>query len=209
MPVDRCNLRNVIDSAWTEAKACTDTKGKPTQQVDEKHKIRSQKWVESIGNLFKKNYAGELYRVFWRGHQANKDLFGTTEFLFDVTVGVISNTKSLQPEPKPLPFISECPWIVESEFDKGNFRQIIIDMNKLLVGLAKNKLFIASHRVAETEKKILNRCEEMAQRCSGNLYFCFVAHPEEWDDNPTEPLLYEWTKHGWKPLVECLTPKDS
>ena len=190
MPVNRHNLNNVIQSAWTKA----------LKDMPHAPKERSEKWVDSLAACFKENYKGDRHRVFWRSNKENYDDFKLNEFLFDLVVCSVSTTESLQRQSNPLKFIAECHWQIESEFNKANSRDIIVDMSKLVMGSAENKLFIASHREEETEKGILEQCSEIAGRCSGNIYFCFVSHPEEWHNDPKHPSLHEWTAGDCEPM---------
>ena len=91
-------------------------------------------------------------------------------------------------------------WQIESEFAQ-NTREILVDMSKLVLGSAENKLMVASHRpAADTERDILAQCSDIASRCGSNVYFCFVSHPEEWKRDPEAPSLYEWTAGDWEEL---------
>lgn len=77
------------------------------------------------------------------------------------------------------------------------------------MGSSKNKLFVASHKLKGKEDKladskwesgILNMCSKIAERCNGNLFFCFIAHPKDWcETSVPQPSVHEWTG-GWKSL---------
>ena len=125
---------------------------------------------------------------------------GFNEFLFDVMVCSVSGVESLQRRSNRLDFIDQCHWQVESEFNRDNSRAIIVDMSKLVVRSAANKLFIASYR-DRPEPDLLELCAKIAPRCSGNVYLAFVAHPEDWASDPKEPVLYEWLAGDWEPML--------
>ena len=198
MPVDRENLGKIVETAWYEARTANlDTEGGRPGHVNRE---RSEVWVDCLARGFQKNYGDGSHRTFWKRNCENREEFYRNEFLFDVMVGRIKTVPSLGQNPKELRFIAGCEWLVESELDNKNSRQIVVDMSKLVMGTAKNKLFIASHRPFGTEREILDRCETIAKRCDGNVYFGFVAHPNEWADNPGVPSLYEWKGTGWSPL---------
>ena len=194
MPVHRGNILGVILDAWTNAHACL-VDGHSTKETNQK---RSKNWICSLARQFEKEYAGERHRVFWSGNKDYRDDFKRNEFLFDIAVCSVSETKSLQTKPKDLRFIAQCHWQIESEFHRANTREIVIDMSKLVMGSAENKLLIASHRSDEQEKKLLEQCSKIASYCSGHPYFCFVSHPNDWGDPcVSSPALYEWLAGGW------------
>ena len=195
MPVDRENLGNLVEVAWREAKRRTENRNAEGGDVN---KRRSEEWVDCLAKGFRRSYADRGHRTFWKGNRSNRTEFFRNEFLFDVVVGHIETVRSLGQNPKELQFIAGCEWLVESEMDSKNSRQIVVDMSKLVMGAAKNKLFVASHRPSCTEKKVLDRCGTIAERCCGNVYFGFVAHPSVWNSKPRVPSLYEWRKgRGW------------
>ena len=131
MPVHRDNLKDTVNTAWLAAL------GNP----DRDHGNRSAQWVDALARQFQANYAlGRRHRVFWKGNEDNKRHFGIRELLFDVTVCSVSTTLSLQSPPQSLEFISDCHWQIESEFADNSTRPVIVDMSKLVLGSAENKL---------------------------------------------------------------------
>ena len=199
MPVHGGNLLWVIESAWKRAWDSADN----DSDEGKRNKERSQQWVSALAEEFRKNYQDELHRVFWQRNKDNREQFDINEFLFDVMVCGVSHLKSMQRRSKWLEFIDQCHWQVESEFNRSTSRAVIIDMSKLVVGSAENKLFVAAHRATPKSKSdLLRLCAGIARRCSGNVYFAFVAHPSEWEDavkkNDRKPKLYEWVAGGWE-----------
>ena len=199
MPVTGQNLAEVIQRAWKDALE----RGKDDNNID-----RSKDWVNSLAWQFKEHYPGKnhesgQYRVFWRGSECNKASFHVNELLFDIAVCSTSTTNSFENRPRGLEFISDCHWQIESEFNKSDSREVIIDMSKLVMGSAQNKLMIASHRGEEkpTNQEVLDQCAPIALRCTGNVYFCFISHPNEWcgesGGDPQAPALHAWTPSGW------------
>ena len=161
---------------------------------------RSRKWINSLAQQFKEFYTCRSHRVFWSGNYENQAEFGRNEFLFDLVVCSVSTTKSLERKPRGLEFVAQCHWQVESEFNLGNTRALTVDMSKLVMGSAEYKLFIAAHR-GDRNKNVLNLCAPIAHFCSGRLYFCFVSHPDSWNDGPrVPPELYEWTMDHWQDI---------
>ena len=108
------------------------------------------------------------------------------ELLFDLAVCSVPETESLQRKANPLQFIARCHWQIESEFNRRNTRDIVVDMSKLVLGSAENKLFIAAHRGVR-EHDILEQCSQIAGCCGGRVYFGFVSHPDDWGKEPRHP----------------------
>ena len=124
------------------------------------------------------------------------------EMLFDLAVCKTSTVNSY-PKKVQLPFIAESYWLIESEFEQGNSREIIIDMSKLVMGSSKNKLFVASHKLTDPkwESGILKMCSDIAKPCTGNLFFCFIAHPKDWhNESAPVPSVHQWINDNWKRL---------
>ena len=192
MAVNRGNLAIVVQCAWNRATAPED--------MSDDHRKRSTAWVNALADQFDQNYQLEKrHRVFWKGNCRNKKNFGLNELLFDIVVCSVSTTESLQRQSNPLEFIVDSHWQIESEFARST-REILVDMSKLVLGSAENKLMVASHRNPDTERDILAQCSDIASRCGSNVYFCFVSHPEEWKRDPQAPSLYEWTAGDWEEL---------
>ncbi len=144
-------------------------------------------------------------RVFWNQNDDNKTHFRRNEFLFDVTVCSVLEMESLRRKSR-LEFVDRCHWQVESELNRSDSRELVIDMSKLVLGSAENKLFVAAHRTRKQEE-LLAMCAAIASRCGGNVYLAFVAHPDEWTKNgedgqipPKGPEVYEWIAGDWVEL---------
>ncbi len=196
MPVDRNNIGEVVLNAWKHARHA------PIEPGNDKNSNwrRSRKWVDSLARQFTRYYPREKYRVFWAGNGDNQAEFGINELLFDVAVCDVSATRSLERHPRDLSFIAQCHWQIESEFSLQNTRDIVVDMSKLVMGAADNKLFVAAHR-SRGERDVLGQCAPIAACCDGPVYFCFVSHPKNWTDNAPLPVLHEWVAGVWKEIV--------
>ena len=193
MPVHRGNIAEVIENAWQKAQEHEIDSGNKRDD----NKRRSRKWLCCLASEFEKQYSGNRHRIFWIGSEKNKEHFKRNEFLFDMVVCSTSTTKSLQTRAQELQFIAECHWQVESEFSRGNTRDVVVDMSKLVVGSAENKLFVASHQ-DEKNERMLEQCSEIAGRCDGRIYFSFVSHPDDWyTKRSKDPSVYEWVSGGW------------
>ena len=197
MPVHRGNLLGVIECAWNHARR-EGSEADDSLNAGQRNRKRSSQWVCALAEAFQSKYRDpRVHRVFWLGNDKNREQFGINELLFDVMVCSVSTVESLQRQSNLLEFIDQCHWQIESEYNRSNSRAVIMDMSKLVVGSAENKLFVAAHRVSG-EPELLKLCAGIARRCSGNLYFAFVAHPEDWKRDPPEPVLYEWLAGYWE-----------
>ena len=193
MPIGCQNLKKNIIRAWDKALR---------RGAGATNRARAKIWVDEVAARFRVNYPGKRERVFWRGNPDPKTQteFKKKEMLFDVMVCSIGTTESLERHPRPLAFIAHCHWQVESEFSTDT-RDLVIDMSKLVAGSADHKLMIAAHRkTADQTQILLGRCAKIAACCGGQVYFCFAAHPHEWDSSPRGPVVYEYTVGNWREL---------
>ena len=198
MPVHRGNVGEVVQSAWNEA-LHADVQDDNRRDRNRK---RSSAWVNALACRFRESYKGARYRVFWSANKKNREQFGRNEMLFDIAVCSVSMTRSRQRNAQDLEFIAQCHWQIESEFSRTNTREIVIDMSKLVMGSAENKLFVAAHRTGNEEYGILEQCSEIAGRCTGRVYFCFVSHPDDWEpERRRTPALHEWVSGGWSEIA--------
>ena len=185
MSVHRDNLSEIVNAAWTGALLAPG------------HKHLSRKWVDALAGQFQTNYALDQHRVFWRGNKANQHHFRLNELLFDIAVCSVSTTNSLQHPPRYLKFITECHWQIESELDIEDTRKAVIDMSKLVLGAAENKLFVAGHR--RRREDVLEQWAKIASCCPRKLFLLFISHPCDWAE-PEPPRLYEWSNESWQCL---------
>ena len=179
-------LWKIIQATWDRCKR---------EASGDENQRRSRKWVDGLAEEFNKKFRKDLTQsndiVFWQGNDGNKAEFGLNELLFDILVCQTETTWSMESKPKPLNFVSEASWIVESEFAE-NTRHILLDMSKLVLGTASNKLFIVSDRNDENEK-LLDRLKPVAKKIDGRLFLAFVPHPRHWSkDCHMCPVLYRW-----------------
>ena len=199
MHVTKDDLTRVIANAWDKAMAIVDSSaetGKPARII---HRRRSEEWVDCLAREFQGEFESSAkHRVFWKRNCCNKESFYKNEFLFDVMVGKIETVKSLQHRPKDLDYVEKCEWAIESELDISNSRQVVVDLSKLVVAAADNKLFVASRH--DKHEKFLKLCKVIASKCSGKFYLCLIPHPKDWKI-PESPCLLELQRgNGWTQL---------
>lgn len=197
MSVNAKNLRELIQAAWNDALGLSqDIDSSKWSEKGDIHKARSQIWIASLGKQFRNYYTSEGEEVCWSGNPRER--------LFDLAVCEILTVESVTHE-KPLPFVARCHWQIESEFHQEDSGQIVDDMSKLVMGLSENKLFVASHKSTTRrgktwEIRVLEMCEKIAKCCDGNLFFCFIAHPQDWgNESVPSPSVYKWTDGKWGP----------
>lgn len=188
-------LQQLLHGAFTEAinTPCDgQTTGVTTGVL---HQLRSRKWVESLADQFRSAFPGDdLIRVFSKGHDRNRCDFGINELLYDVLVCRTDKVTSCQ-QGKVLRFIQEALWQVESEFARDS-GEALADFNKLVLGSARNKLFIGPH--VHNPQAFLNVLIPPAKACSGSVFAALVPHPDSWDQPTNHKVdLWQFPGTGW------------
>ena len=165
------------------------------------HAQRSRYWIESLAEILlvyvRKNYIQEHeYLAFYRGNQENRKFFGLNEFLFDIVVAKMrefaraSDSQNSEPKFEKLKAIEQMVWLVESEFQLKNSRALLLDMNKLAVGKAENKLFIMSldsdSNINQWAEKMLS---ELTKGDDANIYLVKIPHPASWEKTTSSDIL--------------------
>lgn len=208
MTVNAENLNSLLQGAWEDALELSQDIDLCERSEGWINRQRSKEWMNSLGKRFQSRYDSNNDRVFWRGNPDNERDFHLQEMLFDLAVCKTSTVDSYTKKAE-LPFITGAHWLIESEFEQGNSREIVIDMSKLVMGSSENKLFVASHKLTDPkwESGILEMCSNIAKHCAGNkhcagkLFFCFIAHPKDWhNESAPAPSVHQWTDDGWKRL---------
>jgi hypothetical protein len=165
-------------------------KGSTIQQINMN---RSQYWVEALAKQFQKRYEGDSeIRVFSKSDPSNRKDFGLNELLYDILVCRVGEVESSMYKNK-LCFVKEVLWQVESEF-AHNTRSALIDFNKLVLGSAKNKLFIASQVKKGTENSFLSVLKPAAGYCMGDVYVAMIPHPSKWVGSDNDVHLWVFKK---------------
>ena len=193
------DLKGLVNDAWANAlERAASAEGSSEKSLGEIRKDRSSAWIDSLGKGFQTNYSDDDQRVFWGANKGNSRDFRLNELLFDISVCQIGYVPSLV-RGKSLGYISKCFWQVESELNKKNSREITKDFSKLVLGRSENQLFISSYQGIRKEKA-LGMSSDIARCCNGNLYLCFIDHPETWLNHPESPSLYKWVDNNWRTL---------
>ena len=179
------DVKQLLQEALKQAQSEPDV-GKTTQKINQN---RSLSWVKALAEQFKKRYEGDPeIRVLTKSDYSNRKDFGLNELLHDILVCRVGEVESSLHK-KNLCFIKEVLWQVESEF-AHNTKSSLIDFNKLVLGSAENKLFIASQVKSGTENSFLKVLQPAAGYCTGDIYVGMVPHPANWVD--TENVVHLW-----------------
>ena len=179
------DVKQLLQDALKQAQSEPD-KGKTAQKINQN---RSLSWVKSLAEQFKKRYEGDPeIRIFDKSNYANRKDFGLNELLQDVLICRVGEVESSLHK-KKLCFIKEVIWQVESEF-AHNTKSSLIDFNKLVLGSAENKLFIASHVKKGMENSFLKVLQPAASYCIGDVYVGMIPHPNNWRD--VDDAIHLW-----------------
>jgi hypothetical protein len=135
-------------------------------------------------------------RVLFRQDRTNKKAFGVNELLYDIVAFSEGLTNSSR-RGQELHYIEKPLWQIESEFHR-NDRKVVNDFNKLVLGSAPYKLFVASRR--ENKQSFLEMLAPIAKACSGEVYLAIVVHPRFWNKDGAEPEVYRFLPNGWEEL---------
>ncbi len=183
------DVKQLLQEALQQAQSKPDT-GETTQKINLN---RSRSWVKALAEQFKKRYGGDSeIRVFSKDDYSNKKDFGLNELLYDVLVCRVGEVESSLHKKKLLSIMG-VEWQVESEF-AHNTRSTLVDFNKLVLGSAKNKLFVASQVKKGTENSFLKVLQPAAGYCTGDVYVGMIPHPANWMDIENDVHLWVFKK---------------
>lgn len=174
-----------------------------TMPLGRQNAKRSQNWVTCLRNEFDAAYheAGDkAVRAFCKACRDNKVDFGLNELLHDVCVCRVATVPS-RTHNKPLMFVTDVLWQVESEF-RSSGTEAIKDFNKLILGSAQNKLFVGP--LTNDPDGDLAVLTEPAKHCTGEVYVAFIAHPKVWTSalpgKPPRLYRFDAARSAW-PMV--------
>jgi len=173
-----------------------------TQQVEGKskrllHQNRSRIWVKILAQQFQHQYENDSdLRVFSKHNYSNRKDFGLNELLYDIVVCRVGKVKSAVHK-KTLYYVKDVIWQVESEFARDS-RQALIDFNKLVLGSAKNKLFIGSQVGDATS--FLDVLRPAAKVCQGDVFTSLIPHPRDWNNNSNLIQTWRFGREEWREI---------
>jgi len=172
--INRQTIPNLLRSALTTAM------GTPIDAATRQalHARRSRAWVAALADAFRGHYRDDPdVRVLSKHDPSNQREFGLNELLYDVLVCRVGTTPAAT-KPATLTYVREALWQVESEFARDS-RQAIYDLNKLVLGAARQKLFVGPQ--VSDEAGFLAALLPVARCCSGEVYMALAPHPAQWD----------------------------
>lgn len=187
MELNEKDIKQLIQQSLDLAKGKPD-KGDTIQKVNQN---RSRNWVSVLAEQFKEQYKAEAdVRVFSKYDTTHRKDFGLNELLYDIVVCRVGKIPAMRNK-KELYFIKETIWQVESEFARDS-RQALIDFNKLVLGSARNKLFIGPQ--VRDNNKLIEVLIPPAKICSGSVYVSLIPHPAKWRDTSDNVKLWSLNK---------------
>jgi hypothetical protein len=158
------------------------------------HSTRSQAWVDSLAIQLKSFYDRDKnIRVFSKRDYSNRSDFGVNELLYDVVVCRVGTVESAK-QKKTLYYIRDVIWQVESEFARDS-RQTLIDFNKLVLGSAKNKLFIGPQ--VSDNLSFIDVLLPAANACQGEVFTTLIPHPDSWDEDDRHIDIWKVEDNKW------------
>lgn len=193
------NVRELVQRSFEDAKANAKARQEDADTEQARHRKRSQAWVEALATRLGSSFgADSSLRVFWRGNRLNQPEFRLDELLHDICVCRVGAVKS-PGHKKDLLYIQEVLWQVESEFSQDS-RLALIDFNKLVLGSAKEKLFVGSLDVRDITA-FISVFHDAAKACSGQVFLALVPHPASWDEDPQDVQVWRFEEDHWQPYV--------
>lgn len=177
------------------------------QRIDTlSHAQRSSAWVSALAEELRacSEHCAPARRVvsFCRADGGNRAEFQTNELLFDI---LVAETRSLpSARGKDIQALSRALWVVESELKRTDSRDVLLDLNKLVVAKAVNKLLVISGStpLVSWTKEVMAALLD-PREC--NVFLVTIPHPEEW----CEPLNKSAEVYQLLPDARWLTPPSS
>lgn len=164
------------------------------------HARRSAAWVSALANRLATGDGStesqeRALRAFCRTESDNRTEFRTNELLFDILIAEDRTVNAARG--KPLTALSRAVWIVESELKRSDSRDVLIDLNKLVLGKADNKVLVVSSGtplVAWAQGVM----REMLDPTESNIFLVTIPHPADWFKNDRlRADVFQLTGNGW------------
>jgi hypothetical protein len=172
------------------------------------HAERSAAWVSALAEqlrVYSESCAPKGPVVsFCRGYDGNRSEFRTNELLFDVLVAETTTVPSVKRKTRRLHALSKALWVVESELKRTDSRDVLIDLNKMVVAKSANKLLVVSGSTRLVEWS-MERMAELLDPFESNVFLATIPHPALWSrpDTPKSEVYQLSTGARW------LTPPSS
>ena len=184
------SLEKALKTSLMFAKQQSECEEQKNTEIKEsiKHNQRSKLWISYLAKqlltMEQTNKQTHNLVSFFRNNTdvETRQIFNLNEFLFDIVIANMCELNSANEKKKiTLKAIKNAEWIVESEFQANNSRALLLDINKLVIAKAKNKLFIMSLNHTETMKAWVIQTIRTLMDCENeNIYLAIVPHPKDW-----------------------------
>lgn len=161
-------LHALVERALRAAQA------RPTPETtkQERHRARARHFVLALADALREHEGNDVDALS-RYHAGTRARFGTSELLHDITV-----CRSAQIVDRTHWYVTEALWQVAAELGARD-RDAIHDFNKLVLGSAQHKLFVAA--AVDDPEALLRTLEPAAARCTGRVFLALVPPPSQWD----------------------------
>lgn len=186
-------LHQIVESALRIARE---------RSLEQSHAACSTEWVHALAEQLKiyckPSAPGGSVVAFNRADGKNRAEFRVNELLYDI---LIAETRPIHAvRGKQLQAISKALWMVESELKRSDSRDVLIDLNKLVVGKAANKLLAISSGTPLVQWA-MDVMAQVLDPDEANVFLVTIPHPEHWRALPLlEGRVYQLTGGGWQVL---------
>jgi hypothetical protein len=166
----------------------------------EVHAARSREWVEALAAHLSELLGGDqAIRVFSKHNYEHRAEFGLNELLYDVVACRVGTVRAPVHRETLLCYVEEVLWQIESEFAK-NTRHALADFNKLVLGSARNKLFVGPQ--VHDNRAFIKTLLPAARACTGNVYLALIPHPAQWEQADYRIDVWACLNGQWEVLKE-------
>lgn len=187
MELDEQSIKKLLQESLDLARSKPD-RGDTVQKVNQN---RARSWVNALAQQFKLQYESDPdTRTFSKYDNSNRKDFGLNELLYDIVVCRVAQVPAMRNK-KELCYITDTMWQVESEFARDS-RQALINFNKLVLGSARNKLFIGPQ--VRDNRRLIEVLTPAAKMCSGSVYVSLIPHPGKWKTSSDSVKLWSLSK---------------
>jgi hypothetical protein len=157
---------------------------------------KGDQWIQELTNQFRQQYpTNDDFRVFSKPSSEHRNEFLLNELLHDICVVRTATIPSAFWD-KNLIYVAEGIWQIESEFQTDDSRETLKDFNKLVLGSAQNKLFIAPSG-GRLEQWMMRHLCVVAARCTGNVFLALVPQPNQWNTGKLQIQLFKLEGQNW------------
>lgn len=148
------------------------------------HRELSERFVDCLAEQLKESLDASV-RVLSKRNKDNREHFGMNEMLHDIVAFSENLTASRQGD-TCMHYVQDPLWQVESEFDERDYH-VVRDFNKLILGSAPQRLFVASRR--KDHDNFRRMLAPLAAACRCEVYLAIIPHPRFWEKDSDDPVV--------------------